>query len=170
MKDGRAQQISNVILSGMAGFSSFVFSLAAFLYVKELDAKVVASIVAGLFCLMISYIASERPNSSTTKAMAILAERLLAVEDGDLTSPAPELLRNSHPKLDAAVDSYVRELLTSAPEAITGAKRLIAAIADRPPADVAELTAQTIARHRVSPEGQEGMRAFLDKRPARWTS
>ena len=46
MKDGRAQQISNVILSGMAGFSSFVFSRAAFLYVKELDAKVVASIVA----------------------------------------------------------------------------------------------------------------------------
>ena len=113
MKDGRAQQISNVILSGMAGFSSFVFSLAAFLYVKELDAKVVASIVAGLFCLMISYIASERPNSSTTKAMAILAERLLAVEDGDLTSPAPELLRNSHPKLAAAVDSLFEEVRAS---------------------------------------------------------
>jgi len=26
-----------------------------------------------------------------------------------------------------------------------------------------------IARQRVSPEGQEGLRAFLDKRPARWT-
>src|SRR4030095_15338488 len=61
----------------------------------------------------ISYIASERPNSSTTKAMAILAERLLAVEDGDLTSPAPELLRNSHPKLAAAVDSLFEEVRAS---------------------------------------------------------
>jgi methylglutaconyl-CoA hydratase len=68
------------------------------------------------------------------------------------------------------VDGCVRELLTSAPGAIAGAKRLIAAIADRAPADVADLTAQTIAKHRVSDEGQEGMRAFLEKRPARWTS
>jgi methylglutaconyl-CoA hydratase len=72
--------------------------------------------------------------------------------------------------LDSTLDGYVRELLTSAPEAITGAKRLISRIAGRPPADVAELTAQTIATHRVSDEGQEGMRAFLEKRPARWIS
>lgn len=70
--------------------------------------------------------------------------------------------------LDAAVDGYVRELLTSAPDAIAGAKQLIAQVAGRPPADVAGLTAQTIAKHRVSDEGQDGMRAFLDKRPARW--
>ena len=72
--------------------------------------------------------------------------------------------------LDAAVDDYVRELLTSAPEAISGAKRLIALIAGRPTGEVADLTAQTIAKHRVSDEGQEGMRAFLEKRPARWIS
>lgn len=70
--------------------------------------------------------------------------------------------------LDAAVDGYVRELLTSAPGAIDGAKRLIATIAGRPPTDVAEVTAQAIAKHRVSDEGQDGMRAFLEKRPARW--
>jgi hypothetical protein len=33
---------------------------------------------------------------------------------------------------------------------------------------VAALTAETIARHRVSTEGQEGMRAFLEKRKAPW--
>jgi hypothetical protein len=32
------------------------------------------------------------------------------------------------------VDSYVRELLTSAPGAIAGAKRLIAAVAEKRPA------------------------------------
>jgi methylglutaconyl-CoA hydratase len=74
----------------------------------------------------------------------------------------------AEPELDAVVDGYVRELLSSAPGAITGAKRLIAAVADRPPVEVADLTAETIARHRVSPEGQEGMRAFLDKRKPGW--
>ena len=74
----------------------------------------------------------------------------------------------SHAELDPAIDAYVRELLTSAPDAIAGAKKMIAAVAGQPPAAVAELTAQTIARHRVSTEGQGGMRAFLEKRPAPW--
>ena len=71
-------------------------------------------------------------------------------------------------ELDARIDGYVEELLTSGPEAITGAKRLIAAVAGRPVADVQELTAETIARHRVSAEGQDGMRAFLDKQKPGW--
>ena len=70
--------------------------------------------------------------------------------------------------VDEVVDGYVRELITSAPGAITGAKRLIAAIAGRPPVEVADLTAETIARHRVAAEGQDGMRAFLDKRKPGW--
>lgn len=74
----------------------------------------------------------------------------------------------SNAELDPAVDAYVRELLTSAPDAIAGAKRLIASVAGRAPADVAELTAQTIAKHRVSAEGQGGMRAFLEKRQPPW--
>lgn len=73
-------------------------------------------------------------------------------------------------QLDSAVDEYVRELLTSAPGAIAGAKRLIAAVAGRLPAEIAPLTAEAIADQRVSTEGQDGMRAFLDKTKARWLS
>lgn len=72
------------------------------------------------------------------------------------------------PELDAAVARYVGELTTSAPGAITGAKQLIRAVAGRAPAEVAPLTAKAIAHHRTSPEGQEGMRAFLEKRKAGW--
>ncbi len=71
--------------------------------------------------------------------------------------------------LDATIDGYVRELLTSAPGAVSAAKALIAQVAGRAPRDVADLTSETIARHRASDEGQSGMRAFLDKRPAPWT-
>lgn len=72
------------------------------------------------------------------------------------------------PELDGAVDAYVRELLASAPGAITAAKELIAAVADRPAEEMAALTAQAIARQRVSSEGQDGMRAFLEKRKPGW--
>jgi methylglutaconyl-CoA hydratase len=70
--------------------------------------------------------------------------------------------------LDTTVDRYVHELLTSAPGAVSAAKQLIAQVAGRPSGDVAELTADTIARHRVDDEGQSGMRAFLEKRSAPW--
>jgi methylglutaconyl-CoA hydratase len=70
--------------------------------------------------------------------------------------------------LDDAIDAYITELITSAPDAVVSAKRLIARVANRPAAEVADLTAETIATHRVSREGQEGMRAFLEKRPAPW--
>ena len=113
MNDGTTQKISNAILSGAAGVASFLFSLAAFLYITEFDKQIVASIVAGAFCLLISYIASERPNSESARALTALAERLLAVEDGDFTSPAPALLRETNPKLAAAVDSLFEEVRAS---------------------------------------------------------
>jgi len=71
-------------------------------------------------------------------------------------------------ELDITIEGYVRELLTSAPTAITGAKHLIAAVANRVPGDVIDVTSETIARHRVSHEGQGGMRAFLQKRKPDW--
>jgi methylglutaconyl-CoA hydratase len=74
----------------------------------------------------------------------------------------------SEVELDATVDGIAGDLLTSAPEAVAGAKALIAEVANRDPATVGDVTAATIARHRVSAEGQEGMRAFLEKRKAPW--
>ena len=70
--------------------------------------------------------------------------------------------------LDAAVDGYVREILAAGPEAVAAAKSLIREIAGRPPADVGAITAAAIAKRRVSPEGQEGLAAFLEKRKPSW--
>lgn len=73
-------------------------------------------------------------------------------------------------ELDAAVDAVVREVLSAGPEAIAAIKRLIADLASAPDDDEAQgLTASALARRRVSVEGQEGLRAFLEKRPPRWT-
>jgi len=70
--------------------------------------------------------------------------------------------------LDAAVQQYVAEFLSSAPSAVAAAKRLIPQVSGRSPHEVADLTAATIAAQRASTEGQEGLRAFLDKRAPGW--
>jgi diguanylate cyclase len=113
MQAGTAQKISNAILSCVAGLASFIFSLAALLYITELDEKILAALVAGAFCLLISYIAAERPNSESARALAALGDRLLAVEDGDLVSPAPPIVRRTMPKLAAAVDTLFAEVRAS---------------------------------------------------------
>ena len=113
MKAGTAQKLSNAVLSCVAGFASFLFSLAALLYLTEFDYKILAALVAGVFCLLISYVASERPNSESARALSALSERLLAVEDGDLVSPAPGSVRRTMPKLAAAVDTLFAEVRAS---------------------------------------------------------
>jgi len=64
--------------------------------------------------------------------------------------------------LDAAVDRVLTALLSAGPEAVREAKRLIR---ERP---TGEETAQIAARLRASDEGQEGLRAFLDRREPGW--
>ena len=65
--------------------------------------------------------------------------------------------------LAAAVDRVLGELLTAGPEAARAAKELA-----RAPLSAQE-TAERIATHRASAEGQEGLRAFLEKRAPGWT-
>jgi diguanylate cyclase (GGDEF)-like protein len=113
MTAGTAQKVSNAVLSGAAGVASFLFSLVALVYLTQFDQKIVAAIVAGAFCLLVSYIAAERPNSESARALAALSDRLLAVEDGDLVSPAPPLVQRNMPKVAAAVDSLFAEVRAS---------------------------------------------------------
>ena len=71
-------------------------------------------------------------------------------------------------QLDTMVVMYVNEFLSAAPDAIATAKALIPRVWARGAFDAAGLTAEAIAARRVSPEGQEGLRAFLEKRKASW--
>jgi methylglutaconyl-CoA hydratase len=65
--------------------------------------------------------------------------------------------------LDDAVDRVVGELLTSGPQAAREAKRLVR---ERP---TGKDTAHIAARLRTGPEGQDGLRAFLERRKPNWT-
>jgi methylglutaconyl-CoA hydratase len=70
--------------------------------------------------------------------------------------------------LDSMVAMYVNEFLSAAPDAIATAKALIPRVWVRGASDAAGFTAEAIAARRVSDEGQEGLKAFLEKRKASW--
>jgi methylglutaconyl-CoA hydratase len=78
-----------------------------------------------------------------------------------------EIVPSDH--LDDAIARRLGEVMSAGPRAIGTAKALIREIAGVHPNDVIGLTTNTIAAQRVSDEGQEGLRAFLEKRKPRWT-
>jgi methylglutaconyl-CoA hydratase len=71
-------------------------------------------------------------------------------------------------QLEAAVYETVTQLRTSGPEATRACKELVTYVASHEVADAIPYTIEAIAARRVSEEGQEGMKAFLEKRKASW--
>lgn len=71
-------------------------------------------------------------------------------------------------ELDPFLERKIDQLLQNGPQALARAKELIRQVAWRPAEEVAPLTLEAIAHARVSPEGQEGMAAFLERRPPRY--
>lgn len=70
--------------------------------------------------------------------------------------------------LDAAVGRVLDAIVSGGPTAVNAAKRLVRDVEGRPVDEVADLTVKRIAEIRVSREGQEGLRAFLERRDPRW--
>ncbi|MFC1850476.1 enoyl-CoA hydratase-related protein [candidate division CSSED10-310 bacterium] len=71
-------------------------------------------------------------------------------------------------QLDLLVEQNINLLQTSSPHAIAACKNLLRVIPYLEKAKIKEFTAHTIAQLRMSPEGQEGMKAFLEKRNPNW--
>ena len=72
--------------------------------------------------------------------------------------------------IDGFVAEFSRTMKACAPGAIGDSKRLVHDVAGKEiNHDLMQETAKRIARARVSAEGQEGVRAFLDKRRPSWT-
>ncbi len=71
-------------------------------------------------------------------------------------------------QLDEAVQNALHELLASGPRALRAAKQLALKVGEMDAGRALAYTSETIARLRVSAEGQEGLRAFLEKRQPDW--
>lgn len=72
-------------------------------------------------------------------------------------------------QLDEAIAEILESLLANGPHAQAECKELIRVVAGQPiDAQTIDETAQRITRVRASPEGREGLAAFLEKRAPNW--
>ena len=70
--------------------------------------------------------------------------------------------------LDRAVDTAVGDVLAAGPTAARAAKAIVREVRGLPHESTRWHTARKIATQRTSAEGQEGLRAFLEKREPEW--
>ena len=71
-------------------------------------------------------------------------------------------------ELEDAGRRKVASLLSSGPEAVGAAKRLIEQVTGQGPEEAMPLTVRTISERRASGEAREGLSAFLEKRRPTW--
>lgn len=119
----------------------------------------------GIAPAVISPYVLRKIGSSWARRLFVTGERFtpaLAREIGLVHSVVPP------EELDAAVAGTVQELLSGGPQALRACKMLARDVGDLDEKDAHAITAETIARLRVSEEGQEGLRAFLEKRAPVW--
>ncbi len=121
----------------------------------------------GLIPAVIAPYVVQKIGSGAARQLFLTGERFLA--ERALTIGLVQIVAASG-ALDAEVAHGVSTLCTAGSEAIAAAKQLIRNVRGCDPQDVISLTSEAIAARRMSGEGQEGMRAFLEKRRPRWTA
>ena len=73
--------------------------------------------------------------------------------------------------MDSWIEVTTQALRDNGPQAIAACKDVLREVQDSAQWDEAqELTTKRIAERRISAEGQEGLKAFLEKRKPNWTS
>jgi methylglutaconyl-CoA hydratase len=70
--------------------------------------------------------------------------------------------------LEGAIQDAVSNVLRCAPGALAAIKRLTMQLRSRDAAGARTLTTQLLAERLASDEGREGLKAFIEKRPAAW--
>jgi methylglutaconyl-CoA hydratase len=119
----------------------------------------------GIIPAVISTFIAPRMTPATMRRLFITGERFdatIAQKYGliDLIVPAE--------KLDETIHSCIEQIHSSGPTAIQEIKHLIYHLQTMKIKEYKEHTVEKISQLRVSEEGQEGIKAFLEKRKPRW--
>lgn len=119
----------------------------------------------GVAPAMISVVCLPKMRATDARAAMLRGNRFPAAEAariGLITDAVPA------DRLDGAVAEVVADLLAGGPLALAATKQLFARVPQLDTADAFAWTAELSASLFASEEGQAGMAAFLDKRPAPW--
>jgi methylglutaconyl-CoA hydratase len=121
----------------------------------------------GLLPAVISPFVLKKIGSGNAHRYFLTAERFSAAEALRI-GLLHEIVRDAN-ALDAAVDRLIEALLNNGPEAVAHCKVLIEQVCHMEWNRAVDITTKMIAERRSSREGQEGMKAFLEKRSPNWT-
>lgn len=119
----------------------------------------------GLLPAVISQVVLPKIGMSQARALFVSGERITALrafEIGLVHAVTDE------DGLDATVGRVATGMLSSGPEAVAASKRLIDAVWTMERDAARRYVVEAIATARTGAEGQEGIRAFLEKRRPRW--
>jgi methylglutaconyl-CoA hydratase len=120
----------------------------------------------GIMPAVISPFVLAKIGSSHARALALTGERFSATRA--LAIGLVHEVVASEAELDAAIDRVTNEVRSASPTGIAAAKALFARVREEAYDATLETTAQAIAAQRTSAEGQDGLRAFLEKRRPAW--
>ena len=136
----------------------YLATVAALVAIAAPDTKFAFSEVKlGIIPAVISPFALAKVGASAARRYFVTGERFDAE-----TALRIGLVHELAEDLDAAVDGLLDELRSAGPEAARYAKKLVL---ERPDGLATE---RRIAQRRTSEEGQEGLRAFVEKRQPSW--
>jgi len=124
---------------------------------EQLTVFAFSEVKLGIVPAVISPFALRKIGESAARRYFVTGERFNAE-----TALRIGLVHEVTDDLDAAIEQILAELRTAGPRAARHAKRLVLERPEGPE------TAQRIAERRTSPEGQEGLRAFLERRAPSW--
>jgi methylglutaconyl-CoA hydratase len=122
----------------------------------------------GIMPAVISPFVLAKIGRSHARALALTGERFdaaRALAIGLVHETVPDAAA-----LEAAVARILREVASASPTGVAATKALFATVAESPYDETLETTAQAIATQRTSAEGQDGLRAFLEKRTPAWAT
>jgi methylglutaconyl-CoA hydratase len=122
----------------------------------------------GIMPAVISPFVLAKIGLSHARALALTGERFDAARALAI-GLVHEVVANDD-ALDTAVARVLGEIRTASPTGVAATKRLFGNVAEATYDATLEITAQAIAAQRTSAEGQEGLRAFLDKRAPAWAT
>ncbi|MFH0816216.1 MAG: enoyl-CoA hydratase-related protein [Methanobacteriota archaeon] len=153
--------INGAAIGGGAGLAAVCdIAIAA-----ESAAFAFSEVKLGLVPAVISPYVVERIGPSAARRLFMTGERFdarTAARLGLVDAAVPDDI------LDSVVAEQARQLLSSGPKATGEAKRLVEACKSMPADEIRMHAVAKIAELRGTPEGQEGMAAFLEKRKPSW--
>jgi methylglutaconyl-CoA hydratase len=154
-------RINGAVIGGGTG----LFSACDIVIASDRAKFGLSEVKIGLIPAAIGPYVIRRIGESAARELFLTGERFdahRALEIGLVNKVVP------HEALDDKVEEVVRLLLSSGPEALAKCKELLQRVPAMNLDEAKGYTAEMIAGLRVSPEGQEGMAAFLEKRKPKW--